>query len=246
MSGTLDNWLHGAPVVETANGGDFSLWVSGSPLVGNGTPTVTVLSNAIVFVGEISRATVRGRIITARCRTGGAVFDRQVPRFRMQTGCNHVLFDTGCGLVRTAWRFTATIADAGDPGFPFEFELEDLQRVSGPTPAYFEHWFAGGWAEFGSGATWCRRPILRSSTVTGGALTITLARDPLAFPEVGEEVSLFPGCDGRWETCGAHHGDTNPQGKFNNRLNFGGHPYMPIGNPSLVKVSASVGGGKKS
>jgi hypothetical protein len=66
------------------------------------------------------------------------------------------------------------------------------------------------------------------------------------FPEVGQEVTLFPGCDGRWESCGAHDYGGNPDGKFNNRLNFGGHPYMPVGNPSLVKVSASVGGGKKS
>lgn len=67
------------------------------------------------------------------------------------------------------------------------------------------------------------------------------------FPEAGDAAVLYPGCDGRWETCGSHHATTNPDGRFDNRLNFGGHPFMPgAANPSLVKVSESVGGGKKS
>ena len=52
--------------------------------------------------------------------------------------------------------------------------------------------------------------------------------------------------DGRFETCQAWHATNNPSGKFGNRLNFGGHPFVPVANPSLVKVSEAVGGGKKS
>jgi hypothetical protein len=33
--------------------------------------------------------------------------------------------------------------------------------------------------------------------------------------------------------------------KFANFPNFGGHPFMPATNPSLVKVSQNIGGGKK-
>jgi hypothetical protein len=229
----------------TAQGGGFGAWLHGAPLAADGASAMTVVSNVVVFVGEITKSSVRGRIITARCQAGGSVFDRQVPRFRMQTGCNHSAFDTGCSLLKASWKFTAAVATVGTPGFPFEFALENLQRVSGPTPTYFEHWFAGGWAEFGSGSTWCRRPILRSSVVTAGALTISLGRDPIVFPEEGDEVVLYPGCDGRWATCGAYHATNNPQGRYDNRLNFGGHPFMPVANPSLVKVSEAVGGGKK-
>ena len=79
-------------------------------------------------------------------------------------------------------------------------------------------------------------PIVRSSAVSGGAVTVTLSRDPSPFPEVGLAVALWPGCDGIASTC---------QAKFGNWLNFGGHPYRPVANPSLVKVSGALTGGKK-
>ena len=205
-----------------------------------------VSSARVLYRGEAVTASVRGRVIKVRCQAGGSIFGRQVPRFRVQTGCNHTLFDVGCGLAKGDWKFTATVANPGTPGFPFEFGLEGLARVTGPAPAFFVHWFAGGWIEFGSGATWCRRPILRSTTIAGGALTVTLSRDPVEFPEAGDPVVLYPGCDGRFETCQAWHATNNPSGKFGNRLNFGGHPFVPVANPSLVKVSEAVGGGKKS
>lgn len=247
MSSAFDLWLAGRPVVPLGEvGGTFSTWESGRPVLTADVPEYIVTSDSVLFRGEIVRASIRGKVITARCQTGGAIFDRQIPRFRMQTGCNHTLFDTGCGLAKADWKFTATVADPGTPGFPFTFDLSGLARVSGAAPTFTDQWFAGGWIEFGSGTSWCRRPILRSTTVTAGALTVTLGADPLEFPEAGDAVVLYPGCDGRWETCGAYHATNNPAGRFNNRVNFGGHPFMPIANPSLVKVSESVGGGKKS
>lgn len=247
MSDGLQNWLEGGPLVTAgAKSGGFSHWLGGAPLISNLVGDIIVFENVVVFTGEVVRVGVKGKIVSARGQAGGSVFDRQVPRFRLQTGCNHTLFDTGCGLAKAAWKFTAKIGDPGDPGYPFEFELTDLARVSGPAPAFFEHWFAGGWIELGAGPTWRRLPILRASNVSAGTLTVTLSRDPDPFPEEGEDVVLYPGCDGRWETCGAYHGTNNPQGKFDNRLNFGGHPFVPVANPSLVKVSESVAGGKKS
>ncbi|MDP2324235.1 MAG: hypothetical protein Q8N51_09435, partial [Gammaproteobacteria bacterium] len=148
----------------------------------------TVVSVETVFLGEITSASVRGRIISALCQAGGSIFDRQVPRFRLQTGCNHTLFDVGCSLAKADWKFTATIADPGAPGFPFEFDLTSLARVTGAAPTFFDQWFAGGWIEFGSGSTLRRRPILRSTTVTAGALTVTVSRDPDVFPGIGQVV----------------------------------------------------------
>jgi hypothetical protein len=69
-----------------------------------------------------------------------------------------------------------------------------------------------------------------------GALTVTIARDPATLPAAGASVALYPGCDGVFSTCSA---------KFVNQLNFGGHPFLPATNPSLVKMSSNVGGGKK-
>lgn len=197
---------------------------------GTGSGVVTL------FTGDVTSVSVRGSRLTAKATTAGSVFDRMFPRFRLQPGCNHALFSTGCGLASANWRFTATLTNPGTPGYPFTFDLGSLARAIGTMPTITAGWFAGGWIEFGAGASMVRRAILDSTAPVSGALTVTLARDPSPFPSVGASVALYPGCDGAFATCSA---------KFANQLNFGGHPFMPPSNPSLVKLSASLGGGKK-
>lgn len=194
-------------------------------------------SNAVVvFTGDIIGASVKGSRITAKAVSAGTVFDRQFPRFRLQVGCNHALFSPGCGLAASDWKFTGTVTNPGTAGFPFTFDVGSLARVTGTMPTITAGWFAGGWAEFGSGAALCRRAILDNTAASGSALTLTLGRDPVPFPIVGASVVLYPGCDGARATC---------SGKFANFSNFGGHPFLPASNPSLVKLSQNLGGGKK-
>lgn len=192
--------------------------------------------DAVVFVGDVSGVQVRGSKLTARCVSAGSVFDRIFPRFRLQPGCNHALFSTGCGLASANWRFTATISGTPVAGYPFAINLASLARAIGAMPTITAGWFAGGWIEFGSGATLCRRAIINSTAPVSGALTVNLARDPSPMPSAGSAVSLYPGCDGVKTTCAD---------KFANYVNFGGHPFMPPSNPSLVKMAQNLGGGKK-
>lgn len=188
---------------------------------------------AVLFVGEIASVKVQGSKMTAKAVTAGTVFDRKIPRFYLQVPCNHALFSPGCGLDKDDWRFTAQLLTAPLATYPFALSLHSL---AGPAVDFAEHWFSGGWVEFGVGAALQRRAILNSTTVTVGALTVWLNRpfDPL--PAADDEVALWPGCDLRAETC---------QSKFDNYLNFGGHPFLPAANPSLVKLSQPVAGGKK-
>lgn len=196
----------------------------------------TASGDAVVFVGDVSNVQVRGSKLTARCVSAGSVFDRIFPRFRMQPGCNHALFSTGCGLAAADWRFTASISGTPVAGYPFAINLASLARAVGSMPTITAGWFAGGWIEFGAGASLCRRAILNSTAPVSGALTVNLARDPSPIPAAGSAVSLYPGCDGAKATCAD---------KFANYVNFGGHPFMPPSNPSLVKMSQNMGGGKK-
>ena len=189
---------------------------------------------------------MKGSRIRAQCVSAGLLFDRKIPRFLLQQRCNYSLFAAGCTLLQSNWKFTATVSNPGTVGYPFTFELSSLARVTGSTPTYFTDWFAGGWIEFGTGANTQRRPILRSTNPVAGVLTVTISRDPVPFPSIGNTVVLYPGCDGRKESCHAYNGTTNPQGKFDNFSNFGGHPFVPPGNPSLMKISSDiVGAGKK-
>jgi hypothetical protein len=193
-------------------------------------------NDTVLFTGDIIGLSVKGSKLTAKAVSAGTVFDRIYPRFRMQIGCNHALFSTGCGLASAAWQFTATLSNPGTVGYPFTFDLTGLSRTIGTVPTITAGWFAGGWAEFQSGSLLSRRAIIDNTAAVSGALTITLARDPSPFPPPSSAVKLFPGCDGAKATC---------INKFANYLNFGGHPLMPATNPSLVKVSQNVGGGKK-
>jgi hypothetical protein len=193
-------------------------------------------NDTVLFTGDIIGLAVRGSRLTAKAVSAGTVFDRIYPRFRMQVGCNHALFSPGCGLASAAWQFTATLSNPGTIGFPFTFDLTGLARTIGSVPTITAGWFSGGWVEFQSGANLSRRAIIDNTAAVSGALTITLARDPSPFPPPFSAVKLFPGCNGARTTC---------VDKFSNYLNFGGHPFTPATNPSLVKVSQNIGGGKK-
>lgn len=189
-----------------------------------------------VFSGEVTTVKSDGLKLTADILSGGTILDRRVSRFVFKPDCNHDLFSVGCTLDAANWRFTANLLDPGTEGYPFTFALNNL----GPAWAvssFLAHFFAGGWIEFGTGTAWQRRAILDSTDATGGTMVVTLQRDPNPFPAAGSPVVIYPGCDGRRETCIS---------KFNNYLNFGGHPFMPTGNPTLVKISTpAAAGGKK-
>lgn len=202
-------------------------------------------SPEVIVIGEVVQPRVRGSRIDAKVVPGGTLWDQMLPRPWVQPGCNHALFSVGCGLLKSDWQFTATVSDPGVAGYPFEFEISSLARTTGPTPDYFADWFSGGWVEFGTGRQLCRRPILRSTNPVAGVLVITLSGDPLVFPSVSDAVVLYPGCDGRMESCKAFDGGTNPEGKFDNFLNFGGHPFVPVANPTLIKNATGASGGKK-
>lgn len=198
-----------------------------------------------VFSGEVVSASVKGGIIKARAVMGSGLFERKVPRFMFQRGCNHALFSVGCGLLAANWKFTGTMFNVGSAGYPFEFVVHSLARVSGPGPTFFANWFAGGWLELGAGLSWQRRGILLSSNVVAGAVTLTLERDPSPYPVVGDGVVIYPGCDLTMEACKGYDATRNAGGKFDNFVNFGGHPWMPIANPTLATSKARSGGGKK-
>ena len=191
-------------------------------------------NDTTIWGGEVSNARVLGQKITAKASPGGSRFDRKAPRFYLQTACNHTLYSPGCTLAKADWAHTATITDPGAAGFPYTFTLGSLARAGGAVlPA--ANAFAGGWLEIGTGTNIQRLPVLANTAPAGGVMVLTLGRDPVPFPTVGTAVTLFPGCDGRRETC---------QG-FGNYLNFGGFPFVPATAPHLYKLKAHTQGAKK-
>lgn len=192
-------------------------------------------AGVVVWTGEVASAKVRAKRITARAVSDGTVFDRKVPRCYLQPGCNHAVFSPGCGLDPAAWVHTAVMSNPGAVGWPFIFTLNTLSRAGGAALSAANA-FAGGWLEAGAGSNLQRVPVLASSEAVGGGLDVTLSRDPSPWLAAGAAVRLYPGCDGKRTTC---------QTRYDNYLNFGGDPFVPTGNPSLIKLSEDAAGGKK-
>jgi uncharacterized phage protein (TIGR02218 family) len=193
-----------------------------------------------LWSGEITSVAFDGPFIRAVAKGRYALFDQPLPRFVIQPQCNHSLFDGRCGLSQSAWTFTAAVASASG----HSVTLDTWARPGGlPTGWGFAQYFALGYVERASGE---RLPILSSTALASGAVTLTLDRAPAATLPAAEAVSVLPGCDGRRETCQPYHATDNPEGKFNNYVRFGGCPYVPAKNPAFTppKRTASTAGKK--
>lgn len=196
-----------------------------------------VTNRQTVFTGDLAKCTVDGKSLRATAVSGGTFFDLKAPRFYLQAGCNHALFSAGCGLLAANWKHSGVITDPGTAGYPYQFTVGGLSRAGGGAVITAADAFAGGWAEIGAGAAIQRRSILGNTAMdAGGRIVLTLHSDPSPYPVAGAVVAIYPGCDGAATTC---------KGRFNNYLNHGGAPKVPIGNPSLFKLSSNVGGGGK-
>lgn len=196
-----------------------------------------------VFSGSVITASFDGPTIKAKCRNIGSMFDRQIPIILIQPTCNYSLYSTACGVDSGIWKMSAGVVsyDGAHTLIIGQPDFSDLGAAR-PDHALFEHFFAGGKMEAGSGNTFERRSIL-DSVAFGDNIQITI-RHPLE--NTPESVFIWPGCDGRKETCQLYHVDDNPDGKFDNYKRFGGFPFVPLGNPSVLKVSQNVSaGGKK-
>lgn len=130
----------------------------------------------------------------------------KLPRLLISPACNHVLFDSGCGLTKASWKKTILV-DTVNPGF--------IQSAS--LGAYPDGYFTQGVAEFQSD--------LRMITYHAG----TMANLHIDFPTLhnGDTLYCYPGCDKSPATC-----DT----KFSNLARYLGCPYVPRKNPVLFGI----------
>lgn len=195
------------------------------------------------FGGEITGLAAEGPTLTLSAAGANALFDRKIPRLLLQTTCNHALFDSGCGLDRDDWEFSADVYSVSGT----TLVLESFARTGGlPDGFGFEHWFALGFVEATIDGLPVRKIIFDSAAITSSRIEITLASAFEEAPAVAASVTLWPGCDGRDETCKAWHTTDCPTGKFDNYESFGGFPYIPITSPQSqpLKSSASSTGKK--
>lgn len=163
----------------------------------------------LLWKGKVSAFNVDGRIAKVRVPS---IFSRalqgDLPNAYYQAPCNHVLYDSRCKVVRATYATTTTVSEVGT----LAFTVLDDGGVDGALKA----------GEAVNNRNGERRLILNNVV---GTVTISY---PFVDLRVGDEVELVQGCDHSFATCKA---------KFNNTINYGGHPFIPADNPFAGEIS---------
>jgi uncharacterized phage protein (TIGR02218 family) len=165
-------------------------------------PMGTVVGGVRLFQGRISTVDNVGRTqATLTVASDLVILDYDMPKNLFSATCLHVLYDTGCGVIRGTFSLDGTCGAGSTSG-----------------TIYFSGARAGdaqGSLVFTSGANSNVRATVKS-VVVGSAYNLMY---PLPFaPTVGDAFNVAYGCDHTQGTC---------QGKFNNLPNFRGFPYVP-------------------
>ena len=120
--------------------------------------------------------------------------------------CTHALYGTGCRLNRDNFKVVA---------------VATTQQGTTITIPHGKaaNWFAGGYITYRNNETGA---LERRSIKENSGTTVTVTAFPLGMIAGKTEVTMYAGCDHTHGTC---------KNKFNNIINYGGQPYIPILNP---------------
>lgn len=159
------------------------------------------------FTGELKPSR---NAIDLELKPAIAILQNPMPRRHYQAGCTHVLYDTGCTLLKGSF----TVSNAAAAG--------STASVINSTLSQADHWFEQGQITFTSGVLAGLKRRVQSFANASGAVGVV---PPFpAVPANGDTFSIYPGCDKSQGTC------TN---KFNNLPHFAGMPYVPVAEASL-------------
>jgi len=135
--------------------------------------------------------------------------DKSLSRYglmrKFQRTCPYSLYSTRCTILES------------DPSFQISGTIVSIDGVTITADEFsneVDGWLVGGKFKTDSGS--CNQRI-----VYHVGTTIKIARKVLAIT-TGDTFIAYAGCDGLKATC---------KTKFNNKLNFGGQPYIPSKNP---------------
>ena len=160
------------------------------------------IGSVTLFKGRVSTVDGVGRT-TAQVTVASdlVLLDIDMPRNLYQPTCNHVLYDSGCGLVKNAFGAAGTVGSGATA-------LTVPWSASAAT-------YAQGTITFTGGANTGTTANIKGATASALTLSYPLPNVPAA----GDGFTAYQGCDHTLATCRA---------KFNNAANFRGFPFVPV------------------
>lgn len=159
-----------------------------------------------LWMGRVLNVTWNSAAAEIHCESVYTSLKRVGLRRLYQKGCPHVVYGPGCGLDRDDFKVVRTVST-----------VTGTTVTLGTLSGYADGYFAGGYLEWEKSAGVFERRAIRSQV--GAVVTIGF---PIPGMAASASVNLYPGCDHSLVTC---------DGKFDNRLNYGGQPYYPDKNP---------------
>ncbi len=157
---------------------------------------VTLFKGRVATVDAVGRTTAQITVASDL-----VLLDVDMPRNLYGPCCNHVLFDSGCGLVKNAWGAAGTVG-AGATALAVPWAQASAA-------------YAQGTITFTSGANTGATANIKGA----GAGALTLSYPLPAVPAPGDGFTAYQGCDHTLATC---------RGTFNNGANFRGFPFVPV------------------
>jgi len=157
----------------------------------------------LIFSGYVNESTDVEGGVKLSVVSNAQLLNTQIPRALFQPGCRHILFDSGCGVSRSAYTVSGNVQ-----------AIQNRAIFTG-SMANPDGYFTQGDILFQTGLNAGLRRSVRA--YSGGIVTLSY---PLLFDlEVGDAFVIAAGCDKTQGATGC--------AKFANLVNFNGTPYIP-------------------
>lgn len=157
----------------------------------------------LYWSGSVRGFDVRGRIASISVPSSASlVLSTSVPNVYFQAPCNHVLYNSRCGVSADSNKVDRTVTSSSSQSIT-------LNSSAGTT------------GDFKAGEIVNNRSLERRLILDNDGTAITIGF-PFFDIRPGDSVTLYKGCDHTFSTCNS---------KFSNIINFGGFPHVPADNP---------------
>jgi uncharacterized phage protein (TIGR02218 family) len=151
-----------------------------------------------LFSGRVSNVQLDGTKAEIEVKSDLELLNIQLPRNLYGPQCRWTLFDGQCGLLASNYQVTGSVVSAT--------ATHIVVSNIGSQP---DHWFDQGHINVNG---------LSASVKAQVGTAIDIFPPFAVAPQPGDGYTLLPGCDKTLATC---------QSKYNNRLYFGGTPFVP-------------------
>lgn len=158
---------------------------------------------SVIFIGQVKSVTFQGNDANVLSVGFEHYLKKRIPKYRFQVGCNNDLYDSFCGIAKASWLTTTNVT----------VDSEGTTLTSSDFGLQDDGYYTRGYVQWGD----YKRMIVDHS---GDDITIRFSMPGLTS---GESIDAYAGCDRQLKTCVE---------KFDNLLNFFGHPFIPIDNPA--------------